>query len=73
MFRCALTGKVTKSGEKAHKLVVQTRPKTYTVVRMVKDEKGKPVPEDVQYQGNEIVKELTVSEEGLVEYLAKQR
>lgn len=39
MFRCAITGKITKSEEKQFKIITKTRPKTY--FGTVKDEKGK--------------------------------
>lgn len=55
MFRDEITNKVSKSGEKSHKLIIKTRPKIYF-------EKDKKTGETVKVgEGFEIVKELTVS------------
>jgi len=55
MFRCAITGKLSKPGEKMNKVVVETREKTYT----------DPETGEVVGKGWEIVKEVSVSDEGL--------
>ena len=54
MFRCAITGRVSRPGDKLIKIVVGTRPKTY-----------KNELDEVIGTGSEIVKELGVSKEGL--------
>jgi hypothetical protein len=53
MFKCALTGKLTKPGEKAFSVVVEKRDRIYL------NEEGEEVS-----RGWEIVKEIRVSEEG---------
>lgn len=58
MFRCELTGKLTKPGEKMKKIVVQTRERVYL------DEDGLETG-----RGTEIVKEISVSEEAYIDYL----
>lgn len=54
MFRCEKCGKVTKSGEKQTKKVVQTRTKTYYFEDKYGDKKKK--------EGHEIVKEINLCE-----------
>ena len=66
MFKCAITNKVTKSGEKQFKLVTKTRPKVYT--KMVKDEKTGEIKEVEIGRGFEIVEEINVSEDGLLKH-----
>lgn len=56
MFRCQVSGKVSKPREKSFKVVVETRPKTY--YKEDKNGQLKKVGE-----GYETVKELTVREE----------
>lgn len=53
MFKCEITGKVTRPGEKMHRIVVERRERTYL------DESGNEVG-----RGWETVRELAVSEEG---------
>lgn len=55
MFRCQVSGQVSLPGEKAFKVVVETRPKVY----FKKDKNGNQIKVG---EGNEIVKELTVRE-----------
>lgn len=58
MFRCQVTGKVSQPGEKSHKVVTKTRPKTYTN-RVMRGDKEVVITS----QGWEIVQELVVCEE----------
>lgn len=55
MFKCDMTGKVSKPGEKPVRVVVERREKVY------RDDEGR-----VLGRGWEIAKELTVSVEGLM-------
>ena len=67
MFKDQFTGKVSKPGEKLRKIVVEKREKVYH--RTVRDmETGKPMVVEVG-RGWEIVKELSLSEEGERLYL----
>lgn len=62
MFICQLSGKVSKPGDKAVKLVVKTRPKTYF-------EKDRKTGEQRKVgEGTEIVQELIVTEEAYLRY-----
>lgn len=54
MYRCAISGKVSKSGEPAYKVVLETRPKTY-FKKDIKTGEPRKVGE-----GFEIVKEVIV-------------
>jgi len=56
MFICAITGKVSEPREKMIKVVVETRPRTYTNYNILGDE--------VISKGWEIVKEVGVTREG---------
>lgn len=56
MFRCAVTGKLSKPGEKCNKIVVERREKLYK-------REG-----EVIARGWEIVREISVTEEGLKQY-----
>jgi hypothetical protein len=58
MFRCEITGKVTKPGEKMKKLVMETRERVYY------DEDGYEIG-----RGSEIVKEISVSEDAYRKYI----
>jgi len=60
MFRCELTKKLSKPGEKPLKVPVQLREKTY----LKKDKFGQDV---VIGKGFEIVKEMTILAESLAE------
>lgn len=63
MFRCALTGRMSKPGEKSFRLTVSTRPRVYVETRLNEETRKK---EEVEVgSGFEIVKEIVVSEEGL--------
>lgn len=62
MFYCAVTGKMSKPGEKCRKIVTEKRDRTYT--KRVRDmETGKLNTVDVG-RGWEIVKEINATEEG---------
>jgi hypothetical protein len=63
MYRCEITGKNSKLGEKLNKVIVITRPKIY--FKYVKDETTR-IWEKVQAGvGFEPVRELSLSQEGL--------
>lgn len=64
MFRCAVTGKVTKPGEAMTKIVVATRPKTYVNFKFNPDTLE---TDKIVSHGYETVKEIQVSPEGLDE------
>jgi hypothetical protein len=64
MFRCQVTGKMSKRGEKCNKIVVKTREKTYTQKVW---EEGELVDIEIGH-GWEIVKEINASDEGLKLY-----
>ena len=62
-YRCQITQKVSKPGLPLHKVVVETRPKEY--FKFVKDEETDKWVEVHANFGSEIVRELSVSQEGL--------
>lgn len=62
MFRCEITGKLSKTGEKLHKVVVSTRQREYR--EWVYNEDTRRSEELVVGHGWEIVRELNASEEG---------
>lgn len=62
MFRCAVTGKITKPGEGMTRLVIETRPRTYTNFKFNQDTLE---VDKIISHGYETVKEIQVSEEGL--------
>jgi len=55
MFRCSITNKLSKPGEKQNKVVIEKRDKVYT----------DPDTGEVISKGWEIVKEISVTDEGL--------
>lgn len=65
MFKCEITGKMSKPGEKINKVVVETREKIYYGWRL------NPEIEKMEYvvvgKGSEIVKEINASAEGVAE------
>jgi hypothetical protein len=63
MYKCTVTSKFSKPGEKCNKLVVETRPRTYAV-RERNMETGYWEDFDVG-TGSEIVKEVNASDEGV--------
>jgi hypothetical protein len=62
MFKCQITGKISRPGEKLNRVVVATREKTY--YRTYIDEEGNKITEEAA-RGWEIVKEANASTEGL--------
>ena len=64
MFVCQITNRVTKAKAKAHKVVVETRHKEYWERR--RSEETKTWSDVMVGTGYETVRELTVSEEGLL-------
>lgn len=63
MYRCFITGKLSKPGEKPHKLVIETRDRTY--YGWVHNEETEQLEHLPVGKGWEIVKEVNVSDEGL--------
>lgn len=59
MFKCQVSKKQSRSGEKSYKLVTKTRPRMYTKLTKLKNG---DIIEKVVSEGNEIVEELTVCE-----------
>jgi hypothetical protein len=62
MYRCEITGRNSRLGEKLNKVVAITRPKSYT--RWIKNEETFKYEEVVVGTGFEIVRELSCSAEG---------
>lgn len=62
MFYDQITGKLSKPGEGANKVLIAQRPRTYT--RWVRNEETNKWEEVFVAKGWEIVKELTVTAEG---------
>ena len=58
MYRCQVTGRVSKLGEACHKIVVETRSRTYRNWDREKEEEWFS-------QGTEIVREINASEQGV--------
>ena len=63
MYVCQVTGRQSKSGQKLNKLVVQTRPKTYT--RWIRNEDTREWEEIEIGRGYETVREINASQEGM--------
>jgi hypothetical protein len=63
MYKCQITHKKSKLGEKINTVVVFTRERTYT--RWVRNEETNKWEEVFVAKGWEIVKEIAVSQEGL--------
>ena len=61
MFRCAVTGKLTKPREPQIKIVVETRPKEYVNFKWDEETREKI---RIESRGFETVKEVSVSQEG---------
>lgn len=70
MFRCQVTGKLSKPGEKCHKIVVEKRQKVYTV-KMFNELTGKFEDFEVG-RGWETVKEINATEAGLAVWNAQE-
>jgi hypothetical protein len=62
MFKCQITGKLSKPGEKLRKVVSEKREKTY--FRRIRDMETGKLNTVEAGKGWEIAKELSVSEEG---------
>lgn len=60
MFRCQVTGKLSKPNEKSVKLVSKTRPRSYPYLT---GREGDENRKEMVAQGSEIVEELTVTKE----------
>jgi len=58
MFKCAITGKQSKPGEKCNRIVVATRPREYK-------HRDRENEEEWFSYGNEIVREVNATDEGL--------
>lgn len=63
MFQCEVTGRLSKLGEKCHKIVVERRDRIYT--KWVRDEETNKWVEVDSGRGWEIVKEISASEKGV--------
>lgn len=63
MFHCAITGRVSKPGEGMNKLVIETRTRIYKNWDRDREENWESF-------GTEIVREVNVSDEGLLEWAA---
>jgi len=61
-YRCQITNRVSKPGLPLHKIIVETRPKEYT--KWAKNEDTEEWEEVFAAFGSEIVRELSVSQEG---------
>lgn len=68
MFICEITGRVTKSGEKMNRIPIVKRNKVY-FKKLKSEDTGKWGEVEVG-RGWEIVKEISVSEEGLAKWHA---
>lgn len=68
MFICEITGRVTKSGEKMSRIPIVKRSKAY-FKKLKNEDTGKWGEVEVG-RGWEIVKEISVSEEGLATWQA---
>lgn len=62
MFKCAITGKITKPREPLVRVVVETRPKTYVNYKW-DEETGEKIR--IESKGYETVREVNVSPEGM--------
>ncbi len=63
MYRCEITNRVSEPGAGLNKITVATRPKTY--MKWVRDEETNRWQEVEAGRGQEIVRELSLSAEGL--------
>ena len=66
MFKCAITRRQSRPGDKLHKVVVEKRDKIYTA--LVKNEETFQMEVVEVGRGWEIVREINVSESGLAEW-----
>jgi hypothetical protein len=63
MYFCEITGKLSKPGQKCHKVITHIAERVYT--RMVRDEETHRLVRVEVGRGFEIVKEVNASEEGM--------
>lgn len=63
MFKCKITGRMSRPGEKVNKIVVETRPQTY-FDWFLNEETGRMEQHEVA-RGWEIVREVNATDEGL--------
>lgn len=64
-YRCQITNKLSRVGEKLNKIVIETRPKSYT--KMVRDEESR-IPKWTEVPcsvGFETVRELNATQAGV--------
>ncbi len=62
MYRCQITGKMSKLGEKLNKIVVEKRPKQYKT--KIFNEDTRKMEEIIIGEGWEIAREINASDEG---------
>ncbi len=62
MYRCQITGRTSRPTEKLNRVVVLTRPKSYT--KFVKNEETRQMEEVFGGEGFQTVKEINCSAEG---------
>jgi hypothetical protein len=70
MFKCDITGRMSAPGEKCHKIVVETREKTY--YEEIYNDEIRSWQKVVVGKGREIVKELNTTEDGFRTWTARQ-
>ena len=63
MFKCQVTGKLSKPGDKCNKIVVERREKTYT--KFFRNEDTGKWEEHEVGRGWEILKEINATDEGV--------
>lgn len=68
MFKCFVTKRMSKPGDKPFKVVIEKRSRVYT--KWVKDEEGK-YSEVFAGRGHEIVKEVLMSKDGYDIWMSK--
>ena len=66
MFKCQITNKISKPGEKQFKIVTETRQREYTEESWNRKEK---ISVTKTFYGSEIVKEILLTEEGYNLYM----
>jgi len=69
MFKCGITGKMSKPGEKCHRIIISRRPKTY--YKWVRNEDNQMVEVEAA-RGYETVKEVNATKEGLAIWNAQR-
>lgn len=63
MYYCGITGRLSKPGQKCHKVITHIAERTYT--RMIRNEETHRLERVEIGRGFEIVKEVNASEEGM--------